>query len=283
MLKKLFRDRRGNFTVLSAVLMTSLVGVGGLAVDYGNALFGHLEDQRTADIAAMAGATVYASTGSSSSMTTAVSNIATLNGYTSARVTPTLVASPTGDGNQAVRVVVNSTTPLTLAKVISGAGSLSVSATSYAELKSASGSGCVLALDATASQAFTISGSGDLNAPTCDVVANSSNSDALDMSGSARINAACTVTVGGQKTTTGLTLDVCTTPTTGATATADPYASVPPPPITGSCLTLPNPPTNVPHGYYCNGINVSTTASFQQGTYYVQGNLAFQGGSNVTA
>ncbi|HLY05640.1 MAG TPA: hypothetical protein VKR31_07825 [Rhizomicrobium sp.] len=264
--------------------MTSLVGVAGLAADYGSALYSRIEDQRMADTAAMAGAAVYAETNSTSAVTTAVGNMASLNGYASTRLTPTLVNSPTGDGNQAVKVVVSSTTPMTFSRVLTGTSSVSVSASSYAELKSASGSGCILTLDPTASQAFTISGSGYLDAPACDVIANSSNSDALDMSGSARISAACTITVGGQKTTTGLTLDLCTKPTTGAAATPDPYAAVPAPAISGPCLTLPSPPTNVPIGYYCHGINVSSTATFQSGgTYYVVGNLAFQGGSNVTA
>lgn len=282
MLKKFLRDCRGNFAVLSAVMMTSLVGVAGLAIDYGNGLFNRLKDQRTADIAAMAGGTIYASTGSSSSMSKAVSNVATLNGYSSSNVTPTLVNSPTGDGDKAVQVTVNSTVPLTLASLITHSNSLPVSVTSYAELKIAGGSGCVLALDPTVSKAITISGSANLDA-NCDVVANSSNSDALDMSGGAALTAGCTVTVGGQNTTSGLTLTACTTPITGAKATADPYASVPAPSNPTNCMTVPNPPTNIPQGYYCHGISISTTASFQPGFYYVVGNLTFSAGSNVTA
>lgn len=284
MFSSFLRDSRGNFAVLSAIMMTTLVGMAGLVTDYGNGLFNRLKDQRAADIAAVAGATIYAQTNSSSSMTRAVSNIAALNGYASSNVTPTLVSSPSGDGNQAVQVVVTSTVPQVFSSLVTHTSSLTVNATSFAEIKPASGSGCILALDPTAHQAITVSGSANLQAPNCDIISNSDNSDALDMSGSARMDVACSISVGGQNTTSGLTLTSCTSPTTYAHATADPYASLATPPFNpNNCLNVPIPPLNIPPGYYCHGISISTTASFQSGTFYVQGNLAFQGGSNVTA
>lgn len=285
MLKKFLRDHRGNFAVMTAIMMTSLVGVAGLVTDYGNGLFNRLKDQRMADVAALAGGTVYASTNSTTSMTAAVSHMATLNGYASGNVTATLVNSPSGDGNQAVQVVVNSTVPLSLAKIITGQTSISVSGTSYAELSSGSGAGCMLALDKTASKAITLSGSANLQAPKCDVIANSNNSDALDMSGSAKLSAACTITVGGQNTTSGLTLNVCTKPTTGASATTDPYAALPAPTSieTQQCLNSPTSyPAQISYGYYCKGLSVNGTVSFQPGIYYIKGNLALQGSTIAT-
>lgn len=283
MFKRFLRDCRGNFAVLSAIMMTALTGVAGLATDYGNGLYNRLKDQRTADIAAMSGGTVYGETSSSSSMTTAVANIASLNGYSSSNVSAQVVPSPSGDGNTAIEVTVNSSVPLTLSKFLTQSSSLSVSASSYAELKPTGGTGCILALDATASKAITISGSANVQAQNCDVVANSDNSDALDMSGSAVLKTPCTVTVGGQNTTSGLTLTSCTKPLTGASATADPYASISNPALpTSSCVSLPNPAVDVQPGYYCNGMNVSGTATFAGGFYFIKGNLAFQGGSNVS-
>lgn len=284
MLWRLLTNNRGNIAVLSAVMMTSLVGVAGLVTDYGSGLMSRMVDQRTADIAAIAGATVYGETGSQSSMSTAVSNIMSRNGYAGTAATASLVTSPSGDGNQAVKVIVSSTVPLTFSRVLMGSRStLGVNATSYAEVRASAG-GCILALSPNSSKAITISGSANVQAPNCTVVSDSGNSDALDMSGSAKLNTPCTVSVGGQNVTSGLTLTKCTKPITNAPATPDPYSSVPEPTslASGTCLTLPNPPINVPSGYYCHGINVSTTATFQAGTYYVKGNLAFQGGSNVS-
>lgn len=281
---RILRDRRGNLTVLSAIMTTTLVGVAGLVADYGNGLLNRMHDQTMSDTAAMAAATVYSEVGTTAAMNTAVSNVASLNGYASGNVSASLVSSPTGDGNQAVKVVVNSTVPLTFTRVLINQSSVGVTATSYAELKSNTPGGCVLALDTTAHQAITISGSANVQEPNCTVVSNSDNSDALDMSGSAVLKAACTVSVGGQNTTSGLTLTSCKTPTTYATAVTDPYATLAAPTslTSGPCLSLPNPPTNIPQGYYCNGMNISGTATFQSGTFYIKGNLAFQGGSNVS-
>ena len=188
MLSQLIRDKRGNITIISAVMMTSLVGVAGLVADYGNGLLNRLQDQRVSDIAALAGATIYSETGSTTSMTTAANDVAALNGYASGNVAASLVSSPSGDGNQAVEVVVNSTVPLTFSRLLQNQSSTPVSATSYAELKSSTAGGCILALDATAHQAITISGSANVQAPNCTVVSNSNNSDALDMSGSAQFH-----------------------------------------------------------------------------------------------
>lgn len=286
MLRKYLGDRRGNIAILSSVMLTSLVGVSGLVAEFGNGLLNRMENQRVADAAAMAGGEAYAANQSASAVTTAVNRIVSLNG-SSATVSSQIVTSPSGDGNDAVEVNVQSSVPVVLARLIWNQNSLPVAATSYAEVKTlgpGGGTGCILALDPTASKAITISGSANVHAPNCDVIANSNNSDAINMSGSAQLTTPCTVSVGGQITTSGLDLTSCTKPYTGAPSGSDPYASVPNQSLPGSssCLTLPNPATNVPPGYYCKGINISGTASFQPGLFIVQGNLAFQGGSNVS-
>jgi hypothetical protein len=74
--------------------------------------------------------------------------------------------------------------------------------------------------------------------------------------------------------TSGLDLTQCTKPTTGAAATADPYASVPEPTPSGSCLTVPNGNTvTLSAGDYCSGLHISgnQSATFQAGVYYVSG------------
>ena len=282
MLFRFLRDRRGNFTVLSAVMMTSLVGVAGLVTDYGNGLFNHMKDQRAADIAAISGANMYSSSQSQTSMAVAVNNITNLNGYSSNNVSAALVSSPSGDGNNAVQVTVTSSVPLMLSKLLTGSSSMTVSATSYAEIKVTGGTGCILALDPTANQAITISGSAN-ETTDCDVISNSNASNSIDMSGASELKTPCTVSVGQQITTSGLTLTACSKIITGASATPDPYASIPNPTVpTTTCLAVPNPPTNISPGYYCNGMNISGTATFKGGVYYISHNLAFQGGSNVS-
>jgi len=145
MLRRLFGENRGAISILSAIAFVAVIGVSALAVEFGYSLLQRTENQRTADLAAYGGALVYNSTGSTTSANGAVSNIVALNGLTSSNATSAIVSSPTGDGNQAMQVTVTTSVPLNLARVLTSSASLSVGATSYAEIKSDS-PGCVIAL-----------------------------------------------------------------------------------------------------------------------------------------
>jgi len=172
MLVRFLRDQRGNFTVLSSVMMVTLAGAAGLVADYGSGLYNRLEDQRIADTAAVAGARVYDETQSSTAVTTAVNNVAALNGISSGFVSSTIVSSPTGDGNQAVSVVIRSAPLLTFSRLLrtTASNTLPVQANAYAEMKPG-GAGCVIALDPSGS-GVTLTGSGTISAPNCAVASN---------------------------------------------------------------------------------------------------------------
>ncbi len=170
MLNRFRGSRRGSVSVMAATMLPAVIALAGLVTEYGDGLMIRAKTQRIADAAAYSGAITYAATNSTSSMNDAVSRIATLNGIASASVTPSLVNSPTGDGNQAVLVTVVSSVPLGLAKVLGGASSVSVTTTSYAEVKS-NGNACVIAL-ASGGTGVTLSGGTNLQAPGCAVAAN---------------------------------------------------------------------------------------------------------------
>lgn len=172
MLARFLRDRRGNVAILSTVMLTSLVGVSGLVAEFGDGLLNRMQDQRIADVAAMGGGTVYNSTSSTTAMQTAVNNIATLNGLSTSQISASLVNSPSGDGNQAVEVTVQSTVPLVLSRVLWNKSSLSVNATSYAELK-AGAPGCIMALS-TSGSGVSLSGGTSITADQCAITSNTS-------------------------------------------------------------------------------------------------------------
>jgi Flp pilus assembly protein TadG len=205
MFVKFVRDRRGNFAVLSAIMLTSLVGVAGLAVDYGNGLYNRLKDQRVADIAAATGARVYEETQSDSAVATAVTNVAALNGVSSGAISDAIVNSPTGDGNQAVNVVVTSQAPLHFARVLQpGKSSIAVQASSWAEMKSGA-QGCIVALNG-AGTGVTVTSASGITADACAVDSNS------------------TVTASSASNITTIAIDYDTTPptATGASTIAAP-------------------------------------------------------------
>ena len=148
--RKLIADDRAVVAVMSAFSLTVVIGLAALAVEYGHGLLQRSDNQRAADLAAYGGALVYntvlSSSGSSAAAITsaesAALNIAALNAGVGVTVTPAIVASPRGDGNQAVQVTVTTDLPLYLARVLTGATTLPVTATASAEIiPAAPGSG----------------------------------------------------------------------------------------------------------------------------------------------
>jgi Flp pilus assembly protein TadG len=167
-----FRDRRGAVSVVAALALPVLIGFSALVGEYGRGLLVKSENQRVADLAAYAGALAYNATGSTTSMTSAADSVAALNGVAAASVTATLVNSPTGSGSQAVQVRVQTSVPLYLSQVLSSRTSLTVGATSYAELSAQAG-GCIIALSGAGS-GVSLSGGTSVTTSGCSVASNAS-------------------------------------------------------------------------------------------------------------
>ncbi len=163
--------RRGNIAVISAVTFPVLLGLTGLAAEYGNALQYKLQAQRTADAAAFAAATIYNANNDANAPTLVANAVAALNGTGSASVTTSLVTSPSGSGNQAVRVVVSMQAPVYLTRLLApNTTYVPISSTAYAEIKGGA-PGCVVALKATGT-GVTLSGGTSLSAAGCAVQSN---------------------------------------------------------------------------------------------------------------
>jgi len=104
------RGRRASVTVLAAVIFPALVGMAGLATEYGNALLTKVKAQRIADAAAYGAEWAYnpanSSDANTSAMNAAANRIALLNGIATTAMAVSIGTSPSGDGNQAVRATV---------------------------------------------------------------------------------------------------------------------------------------------------------------------------------
>ena len=166
------RDRKAAVSIIAALSLPALISFSSLVAEYGHGLLVKTEDQRVADLAAYAGALAYNATATTASVTSAANAVASLNGVASGNVSATLVSSPSGDGNQAVRVSVTSSLPLYLASAIGGATSLAVSASSYAELNVQT-TGCIIALS-SGGAGVTLSGGTAVSASGCSVASNAS-------------------------------------------------------------------------------------------------------------
>jgi hypothetical protein len=122
---------------------------------------------------------------------------------------------------------------------------------------------CIYALNPTASNALSMSGSVNINAPGCGVVVNSSNSSALRLSGSSHLTAKYIKVKGGVSITGSATASP--TPQTGVAASPDPLTFLVEPPV-GACnftnFTVSGSQTvTVGSGTYCNGITISGSSN----------------------
>jgi Flp pilus assembly protein TadG len=170
--RRFSRNRDGNVIIMSALLLPLLVGVAALVTEYGGALVERADNQRTADLAAVAGALAYNKTQSTSQMAAAAVSIAALNGVPAGDVSASLDASPKTTGMNAVSVSIRTQKQLLLARVLDDRQQLQIYANSVAELGAqASTPGCVLALDGTQT-GVTLSGGTAISAPKCTVSSN---------------------------------------------------------------------------------------------------------------
>ena len=134
---------------------------------------------------------------------------------------------------------------------------------------------CVWALDKSASNALSISGSVVLSAPGCGVVVDSTSSSAMSLSGSASLTAKYIDIAGGYTKSGSAT--VSPAPVTGSTMPPAPLSFLVPP-TSSSCnhtnLKVSTGSTTLSPGTYCNGITISgssTKVTFNPGTYILMG------------
>jgi Flp pilus assembly protein TadG len=172
---------------------------------------------------------------------------------------------------------------------------LSARAVAAIEETSESGVACVLALSTSASAAVNVSGSTTVNLSGCEVASNSNASDAFLMSGSARLTADCVNTVGGARPTSTLVTE-CAELRQYAPAIADPYGAVAEPQISGPCEsnnfhpTQANTvtpthahPSGIPSRRFCGGLTVKGPVTFQPGLYIIDGgDFTVNAGDNST-
>jgi len=164
------REQRASIAVLGGAVIAMLATLAAVAVDLGTAYLARVSNQRTADSAAYAGGLAYNASSSTTTMNAAVGNLAVLNGLSASAATASLVASPSGDGNNAVEVTVTTSAPLYLAEIFQRSKTLSVAATSYAEVKP-NASACIIALLPKAG-GVKLSGGTSVTAANCAVASN---------------------------------------------------------------------------------------------------------------
>jgi hypothetical protein len=214
-----------------ALTIPVLAGLAALAVDASVWSSAKNSAQGAADAAAVSAAAAAAAGSSSTQIQNEVYASSALAGFTNGQkgVTVTVNNPPKSGPNTsntgAYEVIITQPqkrffgTLLSSAPTISGRSVVLVAGTPA----------CILALDPVASGSASndvgLSGGATITATKCAVAANSSSSTAVSLSGGSSLTASNLNVVGNYTTSGGAT--VTATIKTGATATADPYASLP--------------------------------------------------------
>jgi hypothetical protein len=271
------------------VSLTALLAFLGLAIDVGYEQYLKIRMQTAADAAALGGARELVASGSSNLVSAARGDAAT-NGFTNGQSSVTVtVNNPPSTGysttdTSAVEVLISQTVPTFFMQVL-GFSSGTVRARAVARLGGGATS-CFFALDPSMSNAFSVSNGVNVSS-SCGIVIDSNSSTALTASGGAHLAAPSISVVGNYTVNNGASISP--SPTTGASAASNPFATLATPSV-GACnytsysvgggatVTL-NP------GVYCNGLTIANgaTVTLNSGMYILKGGgLTFAGGAKVT-
>ena len=283
LLRRFRRDESGSYVIVLALAMPVLVGTAGLGTEFGWWLYTHKSMQSAADSAAVSAATA------GSNLNAEADTVTALYGYASGTKNVTVtVNQPPSTGNyasssQAVEVIISQ--PQTrLLSALFGTDPILIHARAVALANA--GTGCVLALDPSASPAVTVKGNAQLNLMNCNLYANSSDSSALNVSGTTTVSANQVGVVGGISGASSITAPNGIR--TGIRAVPDPYANV--------SLKMPTTcdyngklnvkgTTTLSPGTYCGDIavNAGATLTLDPGIYYLDGaNLSVAGNATIT-
>jgi hypothetical protein len=308
--KNLFPGKRGTVAVLVALCAPVLLVTVGLGIEASGWTAVTQRLQRTADVAALAGAQAYNAGASVSIAATEAAYVAEINGATgvSSTTTPTtrvwnpntsppyladnmvtiqVTAGIKNSSDKAFVAKIKETIPLLFSHYYLRGPTITLNATATAE-NVAPAEYCVLALDpGTATGATTagidLSNGAVVDLSQCGIDVNAAGSYALDLTGGVTLTAT-SVSVVGAYSVSNSTMNVSGTTTTGAAPGVNPYAGVNLPTPGTPCLS-PNVSGNISisGGTYCSGLNIAWgTITMNPGVYIISGGqFSPQGGSTV--
>lgn len=259
--RKFAQDERGNAATLFALALLPVAALTGFGTDYTRAVREQVHLQAATDRAALAALTATGLT--DQQRVEAAQQALAASGYPGAHVTAQ---------NGTVRIAATKAVSAFFMG-ITGRHTIDVSARASAAMTPAAGgaSACVLALDATATNAINFTGNATFTGVGCGVHANSSANPALAVTGSATVEAAaiCAVGTATQSRAEGASPRV----RSGCPTIADPLAALPRPDGTGSCRPnpdlKPNKTVTLAAGVYCGGLDVQGTVRLVDGGIYV--------------
>lgn len=291
-LRAVSRDQAGVTAVVFALMLPMIVGFMGLGVEVAMWYDGKRTLQTAADAAAMAGTLDRAGGSDAATITATATREATRNGWTAADGTIAVDPAYAGD-NSPVEVSLTRNVSVLFSSIFLGNTDVTLQARAVGRTtttSSGSAVGCVLALDSSATNAIYFKNNAASTNANCIIISNSSASTSLYLENNAYINGPVQV-VGNWYLSNNAALNGSPN-TAGATATADPYASVPTPTASkpSTCTAQSgsgsnNITRNLTPGRFCNGWDFknNVTLNLSAGTYYIESQLSIQNNVVINA
>lgn len=286
-LRRVVLDSRGGVLMIVALVLPILIGALGYGLEVAQLYMVRERMQNASDSGAITAARAYASSQSADLDEEARVAIAEY-GFQLSNGSTIAVNEPPTSGSYAgqegfIEVSISQPQPRSFSRIF-GSTDIMVATRSVARVSPTPA--CLIALNATAAGAVTISGGVVVNLDNCDAHVNSSNTKALKASGGAALNAASAYIVGRSNLTGGAQINVTGNYQQNASPTSDPYASVTIPSFGGCDRTnySTNRTVTLTPGVYCNGINVSSggNVTLSPGVYYIdRGSFNVSGGGTV--
>ncbi|KKC24013.1 Tad domain-containing protein [Sphingomonas sp. SRS2] len=165
---------RGGVALIGALSLTTLVGMGAFAVEATRGYAADTQNQRIADMAALAGALAYNVNSNTSQMTATARSVVVAQGLPATAADVQLVTdAPTS--RQLVQVTVTTAVPLALGRVFTSALSYDVTAVGSATTTATTTTAppCIATLDASPTYGITLDGGTSITAPGCAINTNS--------------------------------------------------------------------------------------------------------------
>lgn len=279
-LRSFHRNELGGILIIAALMLPVLVGVIGLGTDVGLWFFTHQKMQGAADSAAVSAAIATNATTEANAVAASYGFIADAHGVTITVNKPPVSGNYTTASDATEVVISQPKTPAFSAIFLKSP----VIITARAVAK-ATGLGCVLALNRTASAAVSVQGTSAVNLVKCGLYDNSSDSAALTVGGSAQLSALSVNVVGGETGSSKIT--TTNGNYTGRSPAADPYAGINFEKFSGCDQNkfTAKSTTTINPGVYCNGmkLNAGANITMNPGIYYIdRGCLCIAGGATLT-
>lgn len=274
--RSVLRDRRGSIAVQMVLMLTMLIGFAALGVEITNLLLQQRKMQAAADAAVIAaGVSGRTTTQAFNEAVAMAGSYGFVNGSNTVVVTVNKPPSIGTYDSTAVEVIIEKTYSRMLLALFSNTGlKVKVRAISIPGRRS---SGCLLALDPSASGAVTIRNSSSISNTACEMAANSTSTTALILENTAKILGPVYLRgnyqLGNGASITGTPLTI-----NGPTAVSDPYASVvlpTAPACTAQSGSISGAKTLNP-GHFCSGMTLANNATLtlSPGIYFIDGTFS---------